>query len=55
MRVALLETSGNGDLDEAAIHVLREMTFKPCTVAGAPAAVSLVIPVHVPKRFGRTD
>lgn len=55
VRVVLLESSGNGDLDEAAIHALREMTFKPYTVVGAPTGVSLVIPVHVPKRLGRTD
>ncbi|GAB1389045.1 MAG: hypothetical protein AMXMBFR78_36430 [Rubrivivax sp.] len=54
LRVAVLESCGNGDLDEAALHALRAMHFEPYGSAGAPTAVTLVLPVHVPKRFGRS-
>ena len=54
-KTALLESCGNADLDEAAMHAAREMEFKPYTVAGVPTEVTLVLPMHVPKRFGRTD
>jgi len=54
-RVALLESCGNGDLDEAAILALREMRFQPHLHNGVPTAVTLLLPVHIPKRLGRRD
>ena len=54
LRAAVLESCGNGDLDEAALHALRAMRFEPYGGAGTPTAVTLVLPVHVPKRFGRS-
>jgi len=54
LRVAVLESCGNGDLDEAALQALLAMRFEPYGSAGAPAAVTLVLPVYVPKRFGRS-
>ena len=54
-KTGLLESCGNADLDEAAMHTAREMEFKPYTMAGVPTEVTLVLPMHVPKRFGRTD
>lgn len=54
-RAALLESCGNPDLDEASIHAMRDMRFKPYTFGGVPLEVTLVVPVHVPTRFGRTD
>lgn len=53
-RAALLESCGNPDLDEASIHAMRDMRFKPYTFGGVPLEVTLVVPVHVPTRFGRT-
>jgi TonB family protein len=54
VKTALLESCGNADLDEAAMHAARDMVFKPYTVAGVPTEVTLLLPMHVPKRFGRT-
>lgn len=54
LRAAVLESCGNGDLDEAALHALRAMSFEPYVSAGVPTAVTLVLPVHVPKRLGRS-
>lgn len=53
-RVALLESCGNPDLDEAAIHALRVMRFKPYTFGGTPTEVTLALPVHVPAQWGRS-
>ena len=54
VKAALLESCGNGDLDEAAIHAMRAMKFSPYTTAGVPTEVTLVVPVHVPKNLGRS-
>ena len=53
-QVSLLESCGNPDLDEASIHALRAMRFKPHLSAGTPTEATLVLPVHVPTRFGRS-
>lgn len=53
-RVALLESSGNPDLDEASLHGMRAMQFRPYTFGGTPIAVTLVAPVHVPPQWGRS-
>ena len=53
-RAVLLETSGNPDLDEASLHAMRAMRFKPYTFGGVPTEVTLVAPVHVPVQLGRT-
>lgn len=53
VRIALLESCGNPDLDEAAIHAMRVMRFKPYTFGGTATAVTLLVPVHVPVRLGR--
>ena len=47
-KTALLESCGNPDLDEASIHAMRVMQFKPYTLDGAPIEVTLVVPIHVP-------
>ncbi len=54
-RVALYESSGNSDLDEAALHGMRDMRFKPYTFGSIPTEVTLVVPIHVPKQLGRSD
>ncbi len=53
-RAALLESCGNSDLDEASIRAMRLMRFKPYTFGEAPIDVTLVVPVHVPARLGRS-
>lgn len=53
-RVALLESCGNPDLDEASMHAMRVMQFKPSALGGVPTEVTLVVPVHVPPRYGRS-
>jgi TonB family protein len=53
-RAVLLESCGNADLDEAALLAMRRMRFKPYTYGGNPTEVTLVVPVHVPKRLGRS-
>lgn len=53
-KVALLESCGNGDLDEASMHAMRAMQFKPHTFDGIPTEVTLIAPVHVPSRWGRS-
>jgi len=54
-RIALLASCGNSDLDEASIHAMRETRFSPYIVGDGPIEVTLLVPVYVPKRFGRTD
>jgi len=54
VKAVLLESCGNADLDEAAIHGMRAMKFRPYTVGGTVTEVSLVVPIHVPKQLGRT-
>ena len=54
-RISLLASCGNADLDEASIHAMREMKFNPFLVNSTPTAVTLLVPVHVPKRFGRKE
>ena len=53
-RTALLASCGNPDLDEASLHAMRVMQFQPYTLDGAPSEVTLVVPVHVPARLGRS-
>lgn len=52
-RIHLLASCGNADLDEASIHAMREMKFIPFIVDTTPTAVTLLVPVHVPRRLGR--
>jgi TonB family protein len=54
VKMALLESCGNADLDESAMQALRVMKFAPYTLQGVPADVTLVVPVHIPKRLGRS-
>jgi TonB family protein len=54
-RTALLSSCGNSDLDEASLHGMREMRFEPYTVDDEPTDVSLVVPIHIPKNWGRRD
>jgi len=54
-RITLLASCGNADLDEASIHAMREMKFTPFMLNSTPTEVTLVVPVHVPKRFGRKE
>ena len=54
IRVVLLESCGNADLDESAIHAMNEMKFSPYMLNAVPTEVSLVVPVHIPKNLGRS-
>ncbi|MDZ5456087.1 energy transducer TonB [Azohydromonas lata] len=54
VRTALLSSCGNADLDEASLRAIRAMRFDPYLVNGEPTDVSLVLPVHIPKNFGRS-
>ncbi|MBT3068315.1 energy transducer TonB [Rhodoferax sp. U11-2br] len=53
-KTALLASCGNPDLDEASLHAMRAMQFQPYTLDGAPIEVTLVVPIHVPARLGRS-
>ncbi len=53
-KIALLESCGNGDLDESAMRAMRRMKFARYTVGEVPVEVSLVVPIHVPKNLGRS-
>lgn len=53
-RAVLHKSCGNGDLDEAVLHGMRDMVFKPYQVAGSAVPVTVLAPVHVPKRLGRS-
>lgn len=50
-----LSSCGNPDLDEASLPGMREMKFEPYTVDDEPTAVSLVVPIHIPRNWGRRD
>jgi TonB family protein len=54
VKMALLESCGNPDLDESAMQAVRVMKFEPFMQGGVPADVTLVVPVHIPKRLGRS-
>ena len=54
-RVALVTSCGNGEIDEAAILALRDMRFQPYLGSAVPTAVTLLLPVHIPKAWGRKD
>lgn len=54
VRTTLMQSSGNADLDESTLHAMRVMKFEPYLEGGTPAEVTLVVPVHVPKRLGRS-
>lgn len=53
-RLALLESCGNADLDEASIHAMRVMRFKPYTFGDVPIEVTLLAPIHIPSRWGKS-
>ncbi|OOV05429.1 hypothetical protein RF819_00755 [Rhodoferax fermentans] len=53
-KTALLASCGNPDLDEASLHAMRVMQFQPYTLDGTPSEVTLVVPIHVPARLGRS-
>ncbi|MBS0372277.1 MAG: TonB family protein [Proteobacteria bacterium] len=55
VRTMLLSSCGNSNLDEAALHGMREMRFAPYTLDDEPTEVSMVVPVHIPKNWGRRD
>lgn len=55
VRTALDASCGNADLDEAALHGMGDMLFKPYIAEGSSIPVTLVVPVHVPKRLGRSN
>lgn len=55
VKLVLLESCGNGELDEAAMRAMNDMKFRPHIEGGAPTEVSLVVPIHVPKRLGRSN
>ena len=53
-KTALLASCGNPDLDEASLHAMRVMQFQPHMLDGVPSEVTLVVPIHVPARLGRS-
>lgn len=53
-RAVSLQTCGNPDLDEAALHAMRVMKFDPYQSGAGAEAVTLVVPVHIPVRLGRS-
>ncbi len=55
VRAVLFKSSGNPDLDEAALHAMRPMVFSPFVADGPAIDVTLLVPVHVPARFGRSE
>jgi TonB family protein len=52
-KATLLESCGNADMDEASLHALRATKFEPHRINGVPTEVTLVLPVHLPAKFGR--
>lgn len=48
-RGTVLQSCGNTDVDEAVLHALREARFQPFVEDGVAQAVSLVMPLHLPK------
>jgi len=54
-RTALISSCGNPGLDEASLHAIREMQFEPYIENDEPTDVSLVVPIHIPKNWGRRD
>jgi TonB family protein len=55
LRAVLHASCGNADLDEAALNGMREMRFKPFLDGGSPIPVTLLAPIHVPARLGRSN
>jgi TonB family protein len=55
LRAVLHTSCGNADLDEAAILGMKEMRFKPFLDGGSPIPVTLLAPIHVPARLGRSN
>ncbi|TDM08384.1 MAG: hypothetical protein C4K60_02710 [Ideonella sp. MAG2] len=49
VRGTVLQSCGNTDVDEAVLHALREARFQPFVEDGVAQAVSLVMPLHLPK------
>lgn len=47
-RAVLLESCGSPTHDEAALHAMRSMRFKPKTIDGVATDVTLVVPLHMP-------
>lgn len=47
-RAVLLETCGSSAHDEAALHSMRSVRFKPHLVENTPTDVTLVVPLHLP-------
>lgn len=55
LRTALHTSCGNSDLDESALHGMREMRFKPYIAGGSPIPVTLIAPIHVPAKLGKSN
>ena len=53
IRTQLVDTCGSHDLDIAAMDAMRKMRFEPSTSDGQPVPVTLIVPIHIPKKFGR--
>jgi TonB family protein len=54
VRTVLHSSCGNTDLDEVAMRGMQDMRFKPYVEGGIPVPVTLVVPIHVPTRYGFT-
>lgn len=44
--VSVVETSGNRELDRAALEAVRRWRFQPATANGQPAGGSVVVPIE---------
>ncbi|KQP11958.1 energy transducer TonB [Pseudorhodoferax sp. Leaf267] len=49
-RLAVFQSSGIAELDEAALHAARDARFAPYMKDGVAEAVTLVLPMHFPLR-----
>ena len=44
-RLELAQTSGNRDLDRAALEAVRRWRFKPATQGGQPVVADVIVPL----------
>jgi TonB family protein len=53
-KAKLFKTCGNTDLDESALHAARHTKFSPYQEGGIPSEVTLILPINIPKKYGRS-
>jgi len=54
VKARLMKTCGNADLDEIALHATRHTKFSPYEEAGTSKEVTLILPISIPKKYGRS-